>query len=134
MLWQSLLRQKHFCMSTYFWRRETCVITSVINILLQCAVHLNFLCFIDCLCIHCKLCKMISKREKIATVIIVIGVLSAKKKKQKKPRSVWERKWIQRRKLHGACNALSRELRIEDSSQLKNVMEMFAINICIQNN
>ena len=66
---------------------------------------------------------MISKCEKIAAAIIVIDFLS---KKQKKPRSVWERKWIQRRKLHGAYNALSRELRMEDPSQLRNFIRMFA--------
>lgn len=66
---------------------------------------------------------MVSKREKIAAAIIVIDFLS---KKQKKPRSVWERKWIQRRKLHGAYNALSRELRMEDPSQLRNFIRMSA--------
>jgi hypothetical protein len=66
---------------------------------------------------------MVSKRKKIAAAIIVIDFLS---KKQKKPRSVWERKWIQRRKLHGAYNALSRELRMEDSSQLRNFIRMSA--------
>ncbi|KAF0710436.1 protein ALP1-like [Aphis craccivora] len=46
--------------------------------------------------------------------------------KKKKQRSVWERKWIQRRKLHGAYNALSRELRMEDPSQLRNFIRMSA--------
>lgn len=66
---------------------------------------------------------MVSKREKIAAAIIVIDFLS---KKQKKQRSVWERKWIQRRKLHGAYNALSRKLRMEDPSQLRNFIRMSA--------
>lgn len=39
---------------------------------------------------------------------------------------MWERKWIQRRKLHGAYNALSRELRMEDPSQLRNFIRMSA--------
>jgi len=39
---------------------------------------------------------------------------------------VWEPKWIQRRKLHGAYNALSRKLRMEDTSQLRNVIRMSA--------
>lgn len=66
---------------------------------------------------------MVSKRKKIAAAIIVIDFLS---KKQKKPRSVWERKWIERRKLYGAYNALSRELRMEDPSQLRNFIRMSA--------
>lgn len=66
---------------------------------------------------------MVSKRQKIAAAIIVISVLN---KKQKKPRSAWERKWIQRRQLHGAYDTLSRELRMEDPCQLRNFIRMSA--------
>jgi len=45
-----------------------------------------------------------SKREKVAASIIIIDFLN---KKQKKPRTVWERKWIQKRQLHSAYSALS---------------------------
>lgn len=66
---------------------------------------------------------MVSKRERIAAAIIIIESLS---KKQKKARSVWERKWLQRRQLYGAYDALSRELRMEDPSQLRNFIRMSA--------
>lgn len=52
---------------------------------------------------------MVSKREQIAAAIIIIERFS---KKQKKPRSVWECKWLQRRKCYGAYDALSRRKRI----------------------
>lgn len=42
------------------------------------------------------------------------------------PRSVWKRKWIQKRKLHGAYIELSRELKMEDPSQLRNFIRMSA--------
>jgi hypothetical protein len=39
---------------------------------------------------------------------------------------VWERKWIERRKLHDAYDTLSQELRMDDPSQLRNFIRMSA--------
>jgi len=47
-------------------------------------------------------------------------------KNKHKTRSVWERKWIQRRKTLGACAGLERELRLEDPSQFRNFIRMSA--------
>lgn len=46
------------------------------------------------------------------------------KMRQKKKRSIWRKKWVERREKEGFCNKLYRELREEDPNLLNNFLRM----------
>lgn len=69
-----------------------------------------------------------SRRVKTAAAVVLVDYWFREKQKKRK-RSVWVRKWIERRRDLGAFATLVNELQIEDSQQFRNFIRMSAVEL-----